>query len=247
MSAAKGIHPIIYFGRNILKEALAARITISEIFVDTKPAYEYVRKLPGFDVSKYKFTEGLPKEVQKEVHQGVAFRAKHDFYEAYSPDHLKSFSFIILCNHIEDIFNLGSIARAAAGFGAGLIIHEDKKSASLTAAAIKSSAGCAFHLKFMRVPDLVPLAKILKNSNYQVIGLELSEAAIPLFEWKPEVPLALVLGSEGSGIDTALRNCCTQFIKIPLKLGIDSLNVSHAAAIAMSWAAEARRNISKTV
>ncbi len=225
----------LYYGRNVLKEALKAKASITTIFVETKSAYDFVLGLPGVGKSSIQFEEGIPKQLKGEVHQGVAFRAKHDFYKPYSIEEVRKYSFVILCNHIDDIYNLGSIARCAAGFGADLIIHENVKSCSVTAAAVKSSAGCAFRLSFMKVPELLSVSKSIKKNGFSVVALDLGAGAIDLYEWEPSSKVALILGSEQNGVGPELLDLCDQRIRISMKSGMDSLNVSHAASIAMSW------------
>src|SRR5690606_27854180 len=110
-----------------------------------------------------KFEEGIPKSIKSEAHQGVAFKTSHEFYTRYAPEEFPNHQFVALCNHIEDVHNLGSIARCSAGFGASLVIHEEKKSASVTPAVLKASAGCAFGLKFMKAPDLLSAVNSLKK------------------------------------------------------------------------------------
>ena len=223
------------YGRHIFKEAIAANIPISTIWVETKSAYEFALKLLPSKYSQVRFEEGIPAKFKNEIHQGLVFQVGHSFYSRYSIEQVRKYDFIILCNHLENIQNLGSIVRCAAAFGAGLIIHEDKKSASMTMAAVKSSAGCAFKLNFMMVEEMADLAHLLKKSGYMIAGLDIDKKSIPLYDWQPRKPLALVLGSENEGIEENLRSECTHFIRIPMENNVESLNVSHAASIAMSW------------
>lgn len=226
----------IYFGRNILREALAVKALISEIYYDTDAARKFVESLSGVKAQKIVLKAGLPAAFKHQAHQGIVFKTTHSFYKPFSTAMLRQFPFVILCNQIEDIHNFGSIARCAAGFGAKLIIHEEKNSAELTPAAVKSSAGLAFRLTFVKVPSLLPVAKELAAQNFSVVGLDASKSAVSLFDWIPSFPLALILGSEGSGISAPLKSRCETLVRIPMQSSVESLNVSHAAAIAMNWA-----------
>lgn len=232
----------LYFGRNILREALAAKISISEIFYETESAKKFLEALPAMRSQKTSLKSGLPTEVKNQSHQGVAFKTEHSFYIPYSAQDLRNFPFVVLCNQVEDVHNLGSIARCAAGFGAKLIIHEEKGSAELTAAAIKSSAGLAFRLSFMKVPHLTSVAKDLAQSGFHLVGLDVAKTSVSLFEWIPQFPLALILGSESDGIEPSVRARCETLVKIPTETWVESLNVSHAAAVAMSWAYRSSRS-----
>lgn len=225
-----------FYGRNILREALAAKVSISEIYFETEPAKKFAENLGAVKSQKIPFKEGVPSEFKHQSHQGIAFKTDHEFYTPYSRDILKNFPFVICCNKVEDVHNLGSIARCAAGFGAKLIIHEEKNSAELTAAAVKSSAGLAFRIQFMKVSTLAGAAKDLGASGFHLVGLDVAKNSISLFDWVPQFPLALVLGSEGEGIEPAVKARCESLVKIPTETWVESLNVSHAAAVAMSWA-----------
>ncbi len=220
-----------YYGRNILREAIAAKVFIDIIHVEARAAYEFVESLPQLNRAQFKFEEGIPAPLRKEAHQGIAFRTNHEFYSPYSFERLRNFPFIVLCNHIEDVHNLGSIARCAAGFGAKIILHEEIGSASVTPGAVKSSAGCAFKLEFMKVPSIHGVAKTLKKNGFALAGLDISEKATSLYDWKPKFRLALVLGSEKKGIDPELRDECDELIRIPMAPNNRSLNLSNAVAV----------------
>ncbi|MBN8554661.1 MAG: RNA methyltransferase [Deltaproteobacteria bacterium] len=225
----------ILYGRHILKEAVAANIPILTIWVETKSAYDFAVELLGSKYPKIQFEEGIPPKFKNEVHQGVVFQTTYSFYLPYSIEQARKFDFVILCNHLENIQNLGSIARCAAAFGASLIIHENKRSASMTMAAVKSSAGCAFKLNFMEVDEISSVAELLRKSGYLVAGLDAGKNSIPLYDWQPRKPIALVLGSESDGIEEIVRVQCSELIRIPMENNVESLNVSHAASIVMSW------------
>jgi len=226
---------VLLFGRNIFKEALLARASISEVFVETKSAYEWLQSAAPALPSHCKIEEGIPPSFKNENHQGIVFRTNHAFYKTYDASELRRHSRIILCNHMEDVHNLGSTTRIAAAFGATLIVHEKDRSASVTPAVVKSSAGCAFQVSFTKVDRLETPLQLLKREGWEIVGLDLSESAAPLYSWNPKPKLAIVLGSEGFGLEEANKLLCTQLIHIPMEAHVESLNVSHAASVVMSW------------
>lgn len=229
---------MILFGRNIFKEALLAKASILEVYVETKSAYEWLQKLVGPALNSWKLEEGLPDLVEKENHQGIAFKTNHSFYKIYDAQELRKHRSIILCNHVEDVHNLGSIARSAAAFGSTLIVHESQKSASVTPAVVKSSAGCAFHLSFMKVDHLEVALKILKKSDYQIMGLDLCEQSVDLYSANLTAggKRCFIFGSEGFGLEEINKSYCDLILKIPMERQVESLNVSHAASVVLSWA-----------
>lgn len=227
--------PAIFFGRNILREALSVQAPVSKIFYETSAAKTFASSLSAVKRRNIILEAGIPNEVKHQSHQGIAFFTTHEFYLPFSDVTLLKYPFVVLCNQIEDVHNFGSIARCSGAFGAKLIIHESKGSASLTAAAMKASAGVAFHLKFMKVESLHEPLKALSSAGFSIIGMDASDKSVSLFDWVPTFPLALVLGSESDGIAPTLKARCQTLIKIPMEKFAESLNVSHAAAIAMNW------------
>jgi len=225
-----------FFGRNILKEALAAKTKVDEIFFETPSARKFAEGIYAVRSLKIPMSEGMPHEFKHQSHQGIAFRTSHSFYQNLSIPQLKEFPFIIFCNHVEDVHNFGSIARCAAAFGARAIVHEEKNSAELTPAAMKSSAGLAFRIKFSKVSNIIHPLKELISEGYHIVGLDAAPKATALFDWRPSFPLALVLGSEGCGIEPSVKSICSEIVQIPMEKFAESLNVSHAAGIAMNWA-----------
>jgi len=228
----------LYFGRNVLREALIAKTPVEEIFYESEPALKFLESLKGLKSSSIKKTEGIPGSMNKYSHQGIVFRSSHKFYSDIASLALPKLPFVVVCNHMEDVHNLGSVIRCAAGFGAKLIIHEEKESASLTPAAVKSSAGLAFHLRFAKTANLPSTLQKLAQNGFHIIGLDAGARSLEMRDWIPQFPLALVLGSEGEGLSPAVQARCESLVRIKTEKILESLNVSHAAAIAMQWAYE---------
>lgn len=224
---------MILYGRNVLKEAIYCGVEIDRIYFGQEGDRRFIEELqPQARVHK-----GLPRQVMKEPHQGVAFETSHDFYlEDLPAEYAEQYPLMLLCNHLEDVQNLGSIARLAAAFGVGLIVHESKRSARLTPAAIKVSMGFAFHLKFLEVANLVPLTKSLQKNDYDVIALDQNEKSSSLYDWEPHFPMAFIVGSEAEGISRPLKKQSSFSLHISMAEGVESLNASQAAGVAMSYA-----------
>ena len=119
----------------------------------------------------------LDKESESRRHQGViAFTTEYEYYdlddiirEKKDPDRG---GFIVLCDGIEDVHNLGSILRVAECAGADGVVIPKAGSASVTESVIRISAGAAEHMKVARVPNLVSAVETLKKSGYWVYALE---------------------------------------------------------------------------
>jgi len=227
---------MLLFGRNLLKEALEQNLNVKKIYFQGPNDKDFVQSLlkksSGISLSP-QFPQSRLKDAS---HQGVAFELDHQFYLDELPaDFEDQFPRILLCNHLEDVQNLGAISRSAAAFDFGLVVHESRRSAQLTEAAIRVSAGFAFRLKFFEVANLTPFLISLGKRGYELAGLVSGGDSLDLYEWKPQGPVALVLGAEHSGISEPVKKQLDFKLRIPMFEGVDSLNASQAASIAISW------------
>lgn len=223
----------LLFGRRVFEEAIKNRVSINEIYYENDSTKKFI-----LEYSKellFRLQKGLPREVKEESHQGVAFRVNHEFYLEMIALNKNTYPFVLLCNHIEDVQNFGTLIRSAAAFGVKLIVHEERRSVSLTPAAIKTSAGLAFRMKFLEVGNLLPFVKQLQEAHYFVFGLSAEKEAQNLYENSLPMPLGLIVGSEHEGLSRPLIAACDQLIKIPMTKEVESLNAAQAASIALSW------------
>ena len=139
--------------------------------------------------------------------------------------------FLILLDGIEDPHNLGSILRSAECAGAHGVILPKRRSASLTAAACKASAGAVEYIKVARVANLVETMRRLKRQGIWLAGADMQGTPMDRADLKG--PLGLVIGSEGSGLGKLVQESCDFLVSIPMSGHLDSLNAAVAAAILM--------------
>ncbi len=139
---------------------------------------------------------------------------------------------VLLLDGVEDPHNLGAILRSAEVAGADGVFLPQRRSAGLSATAVKASAGAAAHLKVTKITNAARVVEQLKKSGYWITGLD-AEAERPLWEADFSVPTALVLGGEGSGLHRLIREKCDYLFSIPVRGRISSHNVSVAAGIAL--------------
>ncbi len=139
--------------------------------------------------------------------------------------------FVILLDGIEDPHNLGSIIRSAECAGAHGVVIPKRRSAAVTAAAAKASAGATEYMRVARVVNLSGAIDELKAAGLWILGADM--AGSPMTSVDMKGPLALVIGSEGSGLSRLVREKCDYLAAIPLYGNLQSLNASVAAAILM--------------
>jgi 23S rRNA (guanosine2251-2'-O)-methyltransferase len=146
---------------------------------------------------------------------------------------------LVLLDGITDPRNYGAIIRSAEALGAHGVVSEARRSAPLSAVAIKASAGAAYHLPLVQVTNLPRYIDEIKQNGVWVYGLA-GEGEATLAEVDYDRPLAWVIGSEGSGLRRLVRDKCDQLVRIPLVGKTESLNAAVAAGIAIHWALASR-------
>lgn len=137
---------------------------------------------------------------------------------------------LLVLDRITDVRNFGAIARSAECAGVHAIVIPQRGAASVTADAIRASAGALNRIPVCRVPDLRSAALFLRDSGI-VLAAATEKASDLYFEADLSVPLAVVMGSEEDGISSEMMRTCDRLLRIPMLGNVGSLNVSVAAGI----------------
>jgi 23S rRNA (guanosine2251-2'-O)-methyltransferase len=223
------------FGRNVFEEALSQKVLIKEVFAENEAASRWADTLVKKYGLRMTIKPHLPSALRSQSHQGIAFTCAHDFYLSAKSVSFTKMKRIVLCNHLEDVQNLGALVRSAAAFGVDLLVHEERRSAELTAAAVKASAGQAFRLKFLKVSSLGSCLSDLKREGFETAALSAGSSQ-SIYRWNPAPKWAVVVGSEGAGVQSSVLKSVEQILEIPMSQGVESLNVAQAGSILLSWA-----------
>lgn len=168
-------------------------------------------------------------------HQGVIAVAAAREYCALEDilaraEELGQAPFVVVCDGIEDPRNLGAVIRCAECAGAHGVVIPKHRSAGITAAADKASAGAAEHMLIARVPNLAAALQTMKDRGLWIYGAEAGGES-PLWKTDMTGPICLVIGSEGAGMSRLVRQSCDFVMNIPLLGKVNSLNASAAAAV----------------
>lgn len=147
---------------------------------------------------------------------------------------------VILLDGIEDPHNLGAIIRSADGAGATGIVLPKRRSAPLSDAVWRASAGAAAHARICRVSNLVAAMEWLKGKGLWLIGAD-GGADMPWCEADYTGPVGLVVGREGEGLHQLVRQRCDFLVALPMLGQVSSLNVSVSAGILLYEAVRQRR------
>jgi len=176
----------------------------------------------------------LDKESETRRHQGViAFTTDYEYYDLddiIAEKKSEKGGFVVLCDGIEDVHNLGSILRVAECAGADGVVIPKSGCASVTESVIRISAGAAEHMKVAKVPNLNQAVEKLQKEGYWVYALEAGGEDIYKEDFKGNV--ALVVGGEDSGVKRLTKEKCDKVLSIPLQGQVNSLNASVALGIA---------------
>jgi 23S rRNA (guanosine2251-2'-O)-methyltransferase len=197
--------------------------------------------------------EQLTQAAKTPAHQGiVALVHPQEFLsieDLFAPNPAKDVSvkdrparLVLALDGVEDPQNLGALLRVADGAGVDGVILTERRSAPLSAAAMKASAGAAEHLRIARVVNLVRALEDLKGKNLWIAGLdERGTTDYDQFDFTGD--LVIVLGREGAGLHDLVRRTCDHLLRIPMAGGVSSLNVSAAGAVVLYEAARQRRSL----
>ena len=242
-------HTDVIFGRNNVLEALNSERTIDKILVAGENmdgsakkilAIAKEKRIPVVTVGKQKIIQMFPGENTQGV---IAYIAQKEYV---SVDDILEIAasrnempFLIVADEIVDPHNLGAIIRSADAFGAHGVIISKRRAVGLTAAVAKASGGALNHMAVAKVTNLAVTVDILKERGVWVYGSDM-DAQKCYFDEKFDSPLALVVGSEGSGIGALLKKKCDILLKIPMKGHVSCLNASVAAGVIMQEIAKFR-------
>ena len=147
--------------------------------------------------------------------------------------------FILILDGIEDPHNLGSIIRTAETAGVHGVIIPKRRAASVNATVSKVSSGAVEHVKIARVNNLNETIKYLKEQGLWICGTD-GEAKTYYYNQDLKGPIAIVIGSEGFGMNKLIKENCDFLVKIPMKGKITSLNASVSAGIVIYEAVKQR-------
>jgi 23S rRNA (guanosine2251-2'-O)-methyltransferase len=149
---------------------------------------------------------------------------------AFGPD-----AFVVVLDGIEDPQNLGAAARSAEAAGAAMLVTRTHRAAPLSDAAVRASAGALAHLPHARVANIAKALTRLQDGGFTIAGLDAEAPTVDATPC-PDGRLALVVGSEGSGMSRLVRERCDLLVALPMRGRVDSLNAAASlAAVLYSW------------
>jgi 23S rRNA (guanosine2251-2'-O)-methyltransferase len=218
---------VIVYGRNAVHELLAARRRpVRRVLATRNAAREpwlagaQVQTVPAEEIERACGSSG---------HQGVC--AETTGYPYVSGDELLATPdpLIVALDEVQDPQNVGAVIRSAEAVGAAGLVLPERRSAEVTPAVCKASAGAVEHLRIARVRNLADFLTDAKGAGAWVYGAA-AEGAVPYDQPDYAGGVVLVLGAEGRGLRPRVASTCDALVALPLHGKVASLNVSAAAA-----------------
>ena len=147
---------------------------------------------------------------------------------------------LLVLDQIQDPQNLGAILRTADAARVDGVVLPQRRSAPLSGVAAKTSAGAIHHLPIAEVSNLARALQEVRDRGIWTVGLDES-ADLTAYDVDLSVPLAVVVGSEGTGLRRLTRDHCDLIVSLPMAGRVASLNASVAAGIALYEVVRQRR------
>ncbi|MET3684052.1 23S rRNA (guanosine2251-2'-O)-methyltransferase [Alkalibacillus flavidus] len=227
-------------GKNPVLETLKSGRSVNKVLVLESMKQQVQQQIIQAAKQQQVNVQKVPKQKLDAIgdhHQGVA--ASVAAYDYASLDDLFAVAesrqeapFFILLDQLEDPHNLGSIMRTADAVGAHGIVIPKRRSVQLTQTVAKSSTGAIEHIPVARVTNMNQAIEELKDRQVWVVGTDAS-ATEDYRQSSYDMPIALVVGSEGQGMSRLVAKNCDWFVKLPMKGHVTSLNASVSASILM--------------
>lgn len=223
---------MIIYGRNPVREALRGRRAVERVW-----ATEKARRSEGWLAAAPAVQAADAAAVEERAgspdHQGVC--AEVAAYPYAGADALldDDEALVVVLDEIHDPHNLGAVCRVAESVGAAGVVIPQRRSAEVTAAAAKASAGAVEHLPVARVRNVADWLAKAKERGAWVYGAAAGPGSVSYAEPDYGGRVVLVMGSEGRGLRPRVAAACDQLVSLPQLGRLESLNVSTAAAALM--------------
>lgn len=238
-------------GRNPVVECLQARVPATAMYIvegtrnDNRLSeavqIAHSRSIPLIEIPRHE----MDRMTGNGLHQGIGLQIPPftytDIFDLIS--NVKDSGedgMVVVLDNITDPRNLGAVIRSVAAFGGHGVVIPERRSASVTAVAWRTSAGTAARLPVAKATNITRAIKEFQQNGYQVVGLDAGgDATIDTYDGTG--PVVIVVGSEGKGISRLVKENCDTIMSIPTTDWVESLNASVAAGVVLSEFARQRR------
>ncbi len=231
-------------GRNPVSEGLKQIGKIEKVWIDKVIRGEFEKEIRHTCRKLGINLQVVPKEKldyisRSKNHQGIV--AQVSLLQYYDLNDIIQFTyeqgeqpFLLILDGVEDVRNFGALARSAHWFGVHGIVVPKRKSARINAIAVKSSAGALLKAKISKVDHLIRAIEELKEMGMIILGADMNGELIDQNKVDfIDKPTALIMGAEGYGLSSAVKEACHYLVAVDGAKQMESLNVSVAGGILM--------------
>lgn len=247
----------ILYGRNAVREALRAqrrdvqRLMVSAGAQEAGTLGEVVKlaEKAGVRIERIDRHE-LDRRLRDVNHQGVALECGDYPYAELDgclelAEQRGEPALLLMLDHLQDPQNVGTLLRTAEVVGAHGVVLPGRRAAEVTPAVVNASSGATEHLRICVVGNLVQAIQEVQRAGVWAVGVENDERAQEYDQAELDLPLALVVGAEGTGLARLTRDRCDFLVRLPMRGQIASLNAAVAGSIVLyhAWRARVRRGL----
>lgn len=226
---------MIVYGRNPVREAIRGPRPVHRVWATKNAARE-----PWLDGVRALIVVSGAEEIEHRCaspdHQGICAEVGAFHYAAAGALLSAARPLIVVLDQIQDPQNLGAICRSAECAGATGVVIGERRSAEVTPAVCKASAGAVEHLPIAQVRNIADFLGEAKSAGVWCYGAD-GDAPLAYDAVDFAGPVVIVLGSEGRGLRPRVASACDALVSIPLRGRIQSLSVGAAAAVLLYAAA----------
>ena len=218
---------MIVYGRNPVREALRGKRRVQRVFATERASREVWL---GEVEARIVEAREIEDRCDSPDHQGIC--AEVEAYPYVPADSLldAADAIVLALDEVKDPHNLGAVCRVAESAGCAGVVLPERRSAEVTPAVCKASAGAVEHLAVARVPNLADWLGVAKQREAWIYGAA-ADAEVPYHRPDYRGRVVLVLGSEGRGLRPRVAASCDALVRLPRRGRLGSLNVSTAAAV----------------
>lgn len=232
---------MIVYGRNPVREALRGKRRVQRVYCTEGAA----RDLMLADVeSRVVEADEVAERAGSPDHQGVCAEVEAYPYADAGALLDPAGALVLVLDEVQDPHNLGAVCRVAEAAGAAGVVLPERRSAEVTPAVCRASAGAVEHLDVARVRNLADWLGEAKERDAWVYGAD-ADRGVPYDRPDYGGRVALVLGSEGRGLRPRVASACDQLVALPQAGSVGSLNVSTAAAALVYGILHFRRGVDR--
>lgn len=235
----------LLYGRNAVRESLRARrrvfhrLHVSQSVQESGIIAEIINlaQQAGVPVERIE-RQTLDRRLRDANHQGVMLEAgSYPYVELdtclNAAAERREAALLLLLDHLQDPQNIGTLLRTAEAVGCHGVVIPGRRAAEITPAVVNASSGAVEHLRVAMVTNLNQTIEELQHAGIWVVGLEQDEQAQDIDAVDLDLPLALVIGAEGTGIARLVRERCDFLVRLPIVGQVGTLNAAIAGSIAI--------------